>query len=119
MLIFKAMDINYQSHTPFYKLLNDASKTIGLHSTIQILKEMLIELCAGNYAMYDGLVNGTNGNFKTSTTYYDKTIIWIMFQNYQIGTLTRKKQDHYYINNIESKWTLIELIMKHIRVGKS
>jgi len=102
MLIFKAMDINYQSYPPFYKLLNDASKTIGLHSTIQIFKKMLIELCAGNNAMHDGLVNGTNGIFKAST-YCDKTIIWIMFQNSQIGTLTRKKYDHYYINNIESK----------------
>jgi hypothetical protein len=34
--IFKAMDINHQSCPPFYKFLNDASKMIGLHSTIQI-----------------------------------------------------------------------------------
>jgi hypothetical protein len=27
---------------------------------------MVVELCAGNYATYDGLVNGTNGVFKTS-----------------------------------------------------
>jgi hypothetical protein len=51
---------------------------------------MLIELCVGNYAMYDGLVNGVDGIFKASITYYDKTIIWIMFQNFKIGTLTRK-----------------------------
>jgi hypothetical protein len=51
---------------------------------------MLIELCVGNYAMYDGLVNGVNGIFKASTTYYGKSIIWIMFQNSKIGTLTRK-----------------------------
>jgi hypothetical protein len=42
-----------------------------------------------------------------------------MFQNSQIGTLTRKKYDHYYINNIESKWTPIEPIIKHTRIGKS
>jgi hypothetical protein len=38
---------------------------------------------------------------------------------FKIGTLTRKKYNHYYNNNIESKWTPIEPIIKDIRVGKS
>jgi hypothetical protein len=29
--IFKAMDINHPSYPPFYKLLNDLSKTTSLH----------------------------------------------------------------------------------------
>ncbi len=37
-----------------------------------------------------GLVNGVDGIFKTSTTYCEKTIIWIMFQNSKIGTLTKE-----------------------------
>jgi hypothetical protein len=57
---------------------------------------MLVELCINNYATYDGLVNGTNGIFKTSTMYCEKTIIWIMFQNFKIGTLAREKYSHYY-----------------------
>ncbi len=36
MFIFKAMDINHQSCPPSYKLSNDSSKTMGLHSTINI-----------------------------------------------------------------------------------
>ncbi len=32
--IFETMDINHQSYQPFYKLSNDLSKTMGLHSTI-------------------------------------------------------------------------------------
>jgi hypothetical protein len=48
-----------------------------------------------------------------------KTIIWIMFQNSKIGTLTREKYNHYYDNNIDSKWTPIEPIIKDIKVGKS
>ncbi len=28
---------------------------------------MLVELCVGNYATFDGHVNGANGMFKTST----------------------------------------------------
>jgi hypothetical protein len=59
--IFKAMKINHQSCPPFYKFLNDASKIIGLNSIIQILKKMLVELCVGNYATCDGLVNGIDG----------------------------------------------------------
>ncbi len=51
---------------------------------------MLIELCVGNYGMYDGLVNGANDIFKASTIYCDKIIIQIMFQNFKIGTLRRK-----------------------------
>jgi len=37
-----------------------------------------------------------------------------MFQNSKIETLTRKKYNHYHDNNIESKWTPIELIVKKI-----
>jgi hypothetical protein len=48
-------------------------------------------------------VNGFDGIFKASRTYCSKSIIWIMFQNFTIGTLTREKYNHYYNNNIESK----------------
>ncbi len=64
--------INHQSCLPFQKLSNDPSKTIGLYSTIHIKKDMLVELCASNYATLDGLMNVLDGIFKTSTTYCDK-----------------------------------------------
>jgi len=80
---------------------------------------MLVELCDDNYATFDGLVNGIDGIFKASTTYGEKTIIWIMFQNFKIRTLIREKYNHYCDNNIESKWTPIEPIIKDIKVGKS
>ncbi len=80
--LFKAMDINHPSCPPSYKLSNDLSKTIGLHSTIHT-KKLLIELCVSNYATSNGLVNGINDTFRISTTYNDKTIIWKMFQNFQ------------------------------------
>ncbi len=80
---------------------------------------MLVELCADNYATFNGLVNGTNGIFEALTTYCEKTIIWIMFQNSKIGTLIKEKYNHYYNNNIDSKRTPIEPIIKAIRVVKS
>jgi hypothetical protein len=46
---------------------------------------MVVELCAKNYATYAGLVNGTNGVFKTSTSYHNKTIVWILFPNPKRG----------------------------------
>jgi hypothetical protein len=49
----------------------------------------LVELCVGNYAIYDGLVSGANGILKTSITYFEKTIIWI--QNFKIRILTKEK----------------------------
>jgi hypothetical protein len=94
--IFKTMDINHQSCPPSYKLSNDTSKTTNLHSTINRRKYMLVKLCASNHATFDGFVNGASGIFKTSTTYCEKTIIWIMFQNSKIGTLTREKYNHFY-----------------------
>jgi hypothetical protein len=42
-----------------------------------------------------------------------------MFQKNLIVTLTREKYNHYYDNNIESKWTPIETIIKDVRVCKS
>ncbi len=57
------MDINHQSYPPSYKLSNDLSKTTSLHFII-IFKNMLVELCADNYATFDGLVNGINGILK-------------------------------------------------------
>jgi hypothetical protein len=80
---------------------------------------MLVELCASDYATLDGLVNEVDGILKTSITYCEKTIIWIMFQNSKIGTLIREKYNYYYDDNIKSKWTPIEPIIKDIRVDKS
>jgi hypothetical protein len=80
---------------------------------------MLVELCVGNYVTSNGFVNGVNGIFKALTTYCEKIIIWITFQNFEIGTLTRERYSHYYDNNIKSKWIPIEPIIKYTRVCKS
>jgi hypothetical protein len=112
------MDINHQSCPPSYKLLNDLNKIAGYMNYNSYKKDMLVELCVGNYVTSNGIVNGAIGSFKTST-YCEKTIIWIMFCNSKIGTLNIYVYSHYYDNNIESKCTPIELIIKDIRVGKS
>jgi phosphopantetheine adenylyltransferase len=55
---------------------------------------MLVESCVDNYATFDGLVNGVDDIFKASTTYCEKIIIWIMFQNSKIGTITLNQNGH-------------------------
>ncbi len=71
---------------------------MGLHSTIDMKKDMLVELCASNYATFDSLVNEIDGIFKISIRYCEKIIIWIMFQISKIRTQTREKYSQYYDN---------------------
>jgi hypothetical protein len=115
---FETTNIHHHSCPSSYKLPNDLNKTIGLHTTIHIKQDMVVELCARNYVTYDGLVNGANGVFKTSTSYHKKTIIRILFPNPKIVMLDRKKFTHLYTNNIQPNWTPIEPIIKNIRIGK-
>jgi hypothetical protein len=79
---------------------------------------MVVELCAINYATYNDLVNGVDVVFKTSTSYHNKTIIWILFPNPKIGMLAKEKSTHLYTNNIKPNWTPIEPIIRDIRIGK-
>ncbi len=72
---------------------------------------MFLELCASNYATFNGLVNGAYGIFKTSTS-CEKTIIWIMFQNSKIGTLTREKYSHYYETTLNKNGHQLNLSSK-------
>ncbi len=51
-----------------------------------------------------------------TTSYHNKTIIWISFPNPKIGMLTREKSIHF--NNIQLNETPIELIIKDIGIGK-
>jgi hypothetical protein len=62
------MDINHQSCLPFYKLLNNLGKIANLHYIICIKIYILVEICVGKYATFNGLVNGANDIFKTSIT---------------------------------------------------
>jgi len=72
---FEPTNIHHHSCPSSYELLDDLSKFIGLHTTICIKQDMIVELCVGNYATYDGLVNGIDGLFKPSTSSHNKTIV--------------------------------------------
>jgi hypothetical protein len=81
---FDITDTHHHSCPSSYKLLDYPGKNTSLHITIDIKQNMVIELCAKNYATYDGLVNGVDGVLKISTSYHNKTIVWILFPNPKI-----------------------------------
>jgi hypothetical protein len=73
---FEAIDIRHHSLPAPYKIPTNPNKTTRLHKTIKVKKNMLVELC-NNYVISDGLVNGTNGLFKATTSFNNKSYIWI------------------------------------------
>ena len=85
---FEAIDIRHRLLPPAYKIPTDPNKTAGLHKCIKIKRDMVVELC-NNYVISDGLVNGADGLFKTSTTFNDKSYVWIKFYNTKVGIATR------------------------------
>ncbi len=77
-------------------------------------------ICVGNYSTHDGLVNGVNGIFQTSSKLaYSQEVIWILFNNLKSGQLTRTKNAHFYEHKIHSTWTPIESIFKYIQIGSN
>jgi hypothetical protein len=54
MFNFEATNIHHHSCPSSNTLPNDPSKTTCLHITICIKQDMVVELCAENFATYDG-----------------------------------------------------------------
>jgi hypothetical protein len=55
------------------------SQIVGLHFELLLKKNMLVELCAGNYVTLDGLINGVDMGFLK--------IIHKCFQNHSYGKI--------------------------------
>jgi hypothetical protein len=81
---------------------------------------MLVEICAGNYATHDDLVNGVDGIFQGSIKVFNsQEVIWILFNNPKCGQLTRVENAHLYEHAIHPTWTPIEPISKYIQIGSN
>jgi len=97
-----------------------ANFTIGLRLEVQVKKNILVELCAGNYATHDGLVNGVDEILQGSIKIFNsQEVIWILFNNPKCGQLTRIKNAHLYEHEIHLRWTPIEPISKDIQIGSN
>jgi hypothetical protein len=60
----------------------------GLYYENLVKKNMLVELCVGNYGTSDGLVDGVDGIFENFTKTISKSFVWIHFHNPQIKHYT-------------------------------
>jgi hypothetical protein len=58
------------------------NQTTKLHHELLMKKNMLVELCARNYIMSNGVINGANGIFENYRKMSSKSFIWIKFQNH-------------------------------------
>jgi hypothetical protein len=112
VFILRAQDRHHDTCSQSFQLQNDANFTARLHPEVQVKKNMLVELCARNYATHDGLVNGVDGIFQGSTKVFNsQEVIWILFNN-PCGQLTRIKNAHLYEHEIHATWTPIEPLSK-------
>ncbi len=120
VFILQAQDRHHDTCPQSFQLQNDANFTIGLHLKVQVMKNMLVEICVGNYETHDDLVNGANGIFQGSTKVFNsQEVIWILFNNPKCGQLTRIKNAHLYEHEIYPTWTPIEPISKDIQIGSN
>lgn len=67
LYVFKALDTRHDTCPSHFTLSDDPHKTVGLHKILRLEPNMLVELCAGNYCIEDGLVNGAEGIFRKIT----------------------------------------------------
>ncbi len=97
---------------------NNPNFTAKLHLKFQVKKNLLVELCVGNYSTHDGLVNGAGGIFQALNKFPNsQEVIWILFNNLKSGQLTRTKNAHFYEHQIHPTWTPIEPISRDIQIG--
>jgi hypothetical protein len=93
--IFHTKDKQYDTCPKPFQLQNYPNFTIELHSKIQVKKNMLVKLCANNYLTHDGLVNGVDGIFQTSSKLLNsQQVIWILFNNPKSDQLIKIKNAH-------------------------
>jgi hypothetical protein len=81
---FLTKDIHSQKCLHF-KLSMLPSHTHGFHRELLLKKNVLMKLCASNYATLDGLINGVDGNFQDYIKNNSELLIWKYFHNKKIG----------------------------------
>jgi len=108
---FSAQDVHFETCLSHFRLSMIPSQIAYLHHELIIKKNMLVKLCARNYATLDSLVNGDDGIFKDYIeTLASKSFIWIYFENPRIGNNIRLEK--YYLckkfPRLNKSWTPIE-----------
>ncbi len=86
---FLTHDFHAKTCPSHFKWLNLSSQMVGLHCKILVKKKMSVELCVRNYETLDGLVNDIDGIFENFIEIISKLLVWIHFDNPQIGHNTQ------------------------------
>ena len=74
----------------------------------------MVEIYSCNYNIEDGIVNGFDGIFKLYSKKDNNNIVWIKFNDTNIGQQQRKKYTTYYNNEIHHEWVPIFRIARPI-----
>ena len=80
---------------------------------------MIVELCAGNIDIMDGLVNGSDGIFHGIDNADKPTILWVEFFQRKTGAEQRKKYHNLYTDLTPKMWTPVFMATKEFQVGKN
>ena len=89
--------------------------TTSLPIEIKLKPNMFIELYSGNYNTSDGLVNSYDDIFKHYRKHDMLDIVWIKFNDPNIGYQQKRKYASYYNQYITKDWILIIRIAKLIQ----
>ena len=92
------------------RIPKDASKTANLSHSLTIAEGMIYDI-AVNLDVNDGLANGSTCIAKRIEYRMHQSkrpsIVWVLFEDEQIGSCARQKYSHLYTPNIDPKWTPI------------
>lgn len=116
-------DVNEKtSKKNFCKVPDDPARTMGLVRNLMIVENLPDEICL-NIGVKDGLTNGYSCTVKKLDFRVENSnrcsIIWVEFENRQIGSKTRTKYAHLYTSTFNKTWTPIIEITRNFNIGQN
>ena len=104
------------------RIPNDATKTMGLFSVLAVAVGLRYDLTA-NISVLDGLTNGAECivkriDYRVLNSSRPR-IIWVLFQDCNIGKNWRKEYSHLYDETAEQNWTPILEISRRFKINKN
>ncbi|CAC5393462.1 unnamed protein product [Mytilus coruscus] len=101
---------------------NDPSKTMGLQTIMKIAENLNADICT-NISIEDGLTNGASCCIKLLDYRVEGSkrcsIIWVLFDDVNIGMQQRQKYSYLRNTKVEPSWTPIFEITRKFKVGHS
>ena len=99
----------------------DPSKTMGLFAVVDVAVGMKYDLTA-NISVLDGMTNGAE--FILQKIDYGvcnssrPSILWVLFEDYSVGTNYRAEYSHLYNEKTDKKWIPLTEITRQFKINK-